>query len=468
MKKTHQATPDPKALAAQSATRDKRRMLIMAFALIVLLFGYFFSESKGNEYTESPQIGLPGTPVDQVAYVQLPEIDTAAIDALVSDASDEDRVLLERDAVDLLFPIARNLTDAHFDELGATELNETRVAELLANPSEARGKAFTARGWLVTKRLRKPGAGRPNEVHGLIVLEDYTSVYFIVAEDSNYGKPLVETDYVRLDGLFLKAFNDEDAEKPGEWIQGPLLVGPGLQRSYRNLGEVKSLPIDTFIGVQDDDLRDGITGVPHSALWTTLAFARDRDREDFDWDGFPLLTNEIAIEMLKNGSDWRGRAFRMPVLKVLAIWERSPGENPARLDKVTEGWIGSWTWTGEAKVLRFAMPGDQHGIREGDEITGSGVFLKNYAYEPGKGGMRVSSMVVLDSLEKFDRPVDHSMDNMWTFVMVGTGSMIALLVYLVTRDRKRATELQDKLVARRRARRSLLSQAKPLGDAPSI
>ena len=467
MKKTHQATPDPKALAAQSATRDKRRMLIMAFALVLLVIGYFYSESKGNEYARSAQLDLPGTPVDQVTYIQLPEIDTATIDALVSDATDEDRVLLERDAVDLLLPIARNLTDAHFEELNATELNAARAAELLANPTAARGQAFTARGWLVTKRLRKPGAGRPNEVHGLVVLEDFTSVYFIVAEDSSFTKPLVETDYVRLDGLFLKAFNEEDVDKPGEWIQGPLLVGPGLQRSYRDLGEVASLPLDTFIDVQDDDLRDGITGVPHSALWTMLAFARDRDRENFDWEGIPELSNEIAIEMLKNGSDWRGRAFRMPVLKVLAIWERSPGENPARMDKVTEGWIGSWTWTGEAKVLRFAMPGDQHGIVEGDEITGSGVFLKNVAYEPGKGGMRVSTMVVLDSLEKFDRPVDRSMDTMWAFVMGGTGLMVALLVYLVTRDRKRATELQDKLVARRRARRNLLSSAKPLGDAPT-
>jgi len=465
MKKTHQATPDPKALAAQSATRDKRRMLIMAFALVVLVIGYFYSESKGNEYEQNAQLGLPGTPEDQVAYVQLPEIDAEAIDALVSDTTEEARVLLEREAVDLLYPIARNLTDAHFEELNATELDEARVAELLANPSAARGQAFTARGWLGPTRLRKPGGGRPNEVHGLVVLEDYTPVYFIVAEDSSFTKPFQETDFVRLDGLFLKAFNDEDAENPGEWIQGPLLVGPGLQRSYRNLGEVTRLPLDTFVDVQDDDLREGITGIPHSALWTLLAFARDRDLESFDWEGIPELTNEVAIEMLQDGSEWRGRAFRMPVLKVLAIWERTPGENPARMDKVTEGWIGSWTWTGEAKVLRFAMPGDQHGIREGDEITGSGVFLKNYAYEPGKGGMRVSSMVVLDTLEKFDRPVDTSMDTMWAFVMGGTGIMVALLVYLVTRDRKRANELQEKLVARRRARRNLLSQAKPLGDA---
>ncbi len=469
MKKTHQTSEKlaPKVLAAHSAAKDKRRMVIMAVALVALAFGYFYSELKADQFDQGVQSELPGIPAEQVEYVQLPEIDTARIEELVSDTTDEDRVVLEREAVDFLFPIARNLTEAHFVELEAPELDEAGAKELLSNPSGARGKAFTARGWVVTKRLRKPGGGRPNEVHGRMVLEDFTSVYFIVAEDSAFEKPIVESDYARFDGLFLKAFNDEDAEEPGEWIQGPLLVGPKLGRSYKALGELTSLPLDTFIDVQDDDLREGITGVPHRALWTTMAFARDRDRENFDWEGIPELDGNIAIEMLKNGSDWRGRAFRMPVLKVLAIWERDPGENPARMERVTEGWIGSWNWSGEAKVLRFAKPGAQGDIRDGDEITGTGIFLKNLAYEPAKGGMRLSSMVVLDELKKFDRPIDRSMDQMWLLVTTGTVLMVGLLVFLVTRDRKRAEELQEKLVARRRARRKLQTPANSLGDAPS-
>ena len=450
MKKTHTGISKAELLAAQSSTKEKRRIYIMGGVLIVLVASFYYSQFKANEFAANEEADLPSVPTEPVVHVQVPEIDGAAIDALVSDASDEDRVLLEREAVDKVLGIARNLNPAHFVALESRELNESLNQELLANPSKARGQAFTARGWITSLRVRNPGGGRTKEVHGKLVLEDYSSVYFIVAEEN---ESLVVSDYARVDGLFLKAFNDEDPEEAGSWIQGPMLVGPKMQRSYKSLGEVASLPQDTFLEVQDDNLETGITGIPAVPLWTLMAFARDHDRSKLDWPNIRPLESEVANEMLGDGSEWRGMPFRMTPLKVLAIWERTPGENPARMEKITEGWISSFTWKGNAKVVRFTKPGGMGDIQPKDIITGSGFFFKNFAYELESGGLHLASMVVLDSLKKHVGPVDHSVGRIWFAITVGSGVLTILLFFLVTRDRKRSDALHKQLAERRRARR---------------
>ena len=463
MKKTHKGISRAEILAAQSSAKEKRRILIMGVALVILLAGFYYSQFKANEFAHNDDLSKLSAPAEMVVHVQVPDIDAAAIDALVSDSSDEDRVLLEREAVDEVLPIARNLTPAHFAELKSQELDRTLVDELLANPSQARGKAFFARGWITSLRVRSPGGGRPKEVHGRLVLEDYSTVYFIVAEQND---SLAVSDFARVDGLFLKAFNDEDPEKPGEWVQGPLLIGPELQRSYKSLGKVTSLPIDTFIDVQDDSLEGGITGIPFLPHWTLMAFARDHDRSEIDWKNTPALESETVNAMLNDGKQWRGRAFHMTPLKVLAISERIPGENPARMEKITEGWLASFTWKGNAKVVYFTKPGEMGDIRPKDIITGSGFFLKNFAYELESGGMHMASMVVLDSLEKHVGAEDHSVGRIWFAMTIGTGVLIVTLVFLIMRDRKRAAALHKQLAERRRARRSF-DQTSAVSSEPS-
>lgn len=456
MKKTHQSISKAEILAAHSTTKEKRRIFIMGGVLIVLVASFYYSQFKANEFERSEDANLPSVPVEPVVRVQVPDIDAAAIEALVSDSSDEDRVLLEREAVDHLLSIARNLNPAHFVALNSRQLNESVNQELLANPSEARGQAFSARGWVTSLRVRNPGSGRAKEVHGKLALEDGSPVYFIVSEED---ESFVFGDYARVDGLFLKAFNDEDPDQPGTWVQGPMLLGPKMQPSYASLGEVTTLPGGTFIEVNDDNLQTGITGIPPVPLWTLMAFARDHDRSKLDWPNIRPLESELANEMLGDGSQWRGMPFRMTPLKVLAIWERTPGENPARMEKITEGWISSFTWKGNAKVVRFTKPGGMGDIQAKDIITGSGFFLKNFAYELESGGLHLASMVVLDTLEKHVAAKDHSVGRIWFAITVGTGAMTIILFFLITRDRKRSDALNKQLAQRRRARRDFNENA---------
>lgn len=448
-KSTKIRPPVPKSPTATAAS-DKKRMIAMGVALllVVIAFGYArFQESRLR--SEEAQFPAPDEVVNE--RVEVPTVDVAKLEEIISDGEAEDRVLLEREALDELMPIARNLTAAHFDAMESTLIDGAVVESLLADPAENRGKAFTARGWITALRWRNPGGGRPKEAHGRLVIESGETVYFVAA----YAPDSLTTDeYGRIDGLLLKAFNDEDPDEPGSWVQGPLLVSPELQRSYSPLGEVAELREGDFADVTDDDLEIGISGIPRREYWRLLSFADHPASDELDWESAPEIEQRHVDEMLRDGAKWRAQPFRMPPTKLMGIWTAKPGENPGRFEEITEGWIGSWTWTGETKVVRFSAPRPRPDLKEGDLVTGRGFFLKNLAYEPSQGAMSVASLVVMDDLERFIPPDDESVDQVWVGVVTGAVGFGLLIPYLLLRDRRRSKELYGKLAERRRKRRT--------------
>lgn len=444
------------SLAAQlaAARSEKRRLIAMSVGLGVVVAAFLFARHDASEKRSEAR---PDVPVEASAVeerVVAPQIDGAALGALVADGTPADRVVLERPAVDAGMAIARNLGPAHFAALGAVQLDAERVQELLAAPSAARGEAFSARGWIEALRTRRPVEGRAPEHHGTLVLEDDAVVYF-VADRVDEG--LVEGDFARVDGLFLKAFNDESRAEPGTWIQGPLLVSPRVQRSYADLGTVAELPPGALLDVRDDDLKD-ITGIPVRPFWTLMALARDGDHDAVAWDEAEELDKQSVVEMLQDGARWRGRPFRLPPSQVMGIWVRRPGENPARMDEITEGWIGNWTWPKDAPVIRFASPLPLPDVREKDLVTGTGWFLKNIAYEPASGQLRTASMVVLDRVEPFEPVPDTSVRTIMLLVSGGVVSLVLFLWVLLRRDRRRSEEMARKLVERKQRRRRELGE----------
>jgi hypothetical protein len=430
--------------------RDRRRLIAMGVGLVALMIAFVISRFQADKYRADSKQLLPVTP-EVVERVELPEIDVTRLDGLVSDSSAEDRVLLERAAVDELLGTTRNLTAAHFEALEAVLLDTTNVDALLVSPAASRGKAFTARGWITSLRTRKPGGGRPDETHGRMVLDGGRSVYFIARKTP---EGLGTDEYARVDGLFLKAFNDEDPSAPGTWIQGPLLVAPELTRSYSPLGDVSSLSPGVFIDVTDDDVEGGITGLPTRPLWTLLAYARDHAPDAVDWESVRELDMPSVNEMLADGSKWRLEPFRLPPTQLMGVWIRRPGENPARMEEVTEGWIGSWTWTGEAKVLRFMLPRPRSDLKEGDLVTGRGYFFKNLAYAPSAGGMRLASMVVMEDLTKFIPTENKSVQQIWIGVIVAVVGLAVVMTVLLIRDQRRSKRIAENLIERRRKRRA--------------
>ena len=452
--------PDRKAVAG-AAFNEKKRLALLLLATIGVGIAFVSLLTKAREVPQDEQL-LPfeEEPEETIA---LPEIPAARIDALVEDAQPADRVVLESEGLDVALGTARLLTPRHFAALGGPELDRAGVERLLADPSAHRGQPFLARGWLESLRQRRRGPESAVEHLGKLQLEDGTPVYFVALELPDES---IEGDYVRLDGLFLKVFSEESAEERGRWIEGPLLVGPRLVRSYPDIGTVTEIDPKLYETVLDDYLmsQDGEPprweGLPFEATWHLMAYARDLPAGAVDWEAAPELDRDLLLAVARDGTPHRFRPFRIPISRLQGARVRKAPENPARIREYTEGWIGNTTWR---NVLQFQAPAAWRELELADYVYGHGFFLKNFAYE-SVDGVRIAPAFVLVSLERHE-PTTPSL--LRTFALVMAVMMVLLtltFVVLLRRDKRSAAKLEQDLIRRRRAR---AERAQRAADAPS-
>ena len=278
---------------------------------------------------------------------------------------------------------------------------------------------------------------------------------------------------MRVDGLFLKLFSDEDQELSGRWIEGPLLVGPRAIRSYPAFGRVDELNAAVLAGAQDAVLvpPEGaepriVRDTPFEPLWHLMAFARDGGAPEsaaFDWAAAPELDQILLDELVEDGERWRGQPIRIPMSRIQDARVKRAGENPARIDEYTEGWIGNTTWK---NVLHFKAPFADYDLRLRDYAYGRGFFLHNFAYESAGKGLRVAPVFVLSSITRHDAEPDPLWSAM-AYVLVGLAIVLLIaLGHLIARDKRKAMALQQEMARRRQARRARQEQS-PVGSTPT-
>jgi hypothetical protein len=155
-----------------------------------------------------------------------------------------------------------------------------------------------------------------------------------------------------------------------------------------------------------------------------------------------------------DGAAYRYRPFRIPAGALQAVEVKAAGENPARLEHLTEGWIGDPRW---GQAFKFIAPFELAGARVEDRVSARGLFLKNVAYEPQQGGQHMAPLFVLTDLRVVDRPSDALFVTVGILIASSTAALALFFAFLVMRDKGKARLLQDRLVARRRARRGALA-----------
>ncbi len=441
--------PRPKTPEGFFTKGEMRKVVIMAITALVIVAAVVTSILREKNLVDPSLAELPveGTPAMEQS-VAVPEIDTSALERLVSDAREEDRATLEREAVEQGLKLTRPLTRAHYEALDTEELDAVLVKKVLASPGTYRGKAMHARGW-VASHFPRTYDGQI-EHHLRLTLEDDSSVYAVLSHAPESGFE-VGADFVRVDGLFLKAFADET---DNGWVTGPLLVGRSAERSFPAFGSMEGLEQleeISLASVEDFSLEAGATGLPFDPLWRLMAFARDLPENAVDWASARELTPETFGALLTDGAPHRGVPFRFPISKLMGVTTKRVGENPARLDRVTEGWIGNYSWP---HLVHFRAPFVREDYDYGIYVEARGFFFKNFAYDSKSKDVQVAPVFVLHSLDRFVPPVDNSMPQLMAGVAVFTISSIALLFFLVSRDRKRSQQLQETLTQRRRARRT--------------
>lgn len=424
---------------------EKTKLALMVLGLLFVVIAFVASQVTSKRFAEEEHDDLPRTtalpPIEE--KIALPNIDPAALDALVKDARPEERVVLDAAAVDLVAGWARVMGERHFEELGVKELDAAMREELLANPSAHRAESLRAYAGIDWKRRLRVGTGKQDGWLLRLVLEDESYAYALALELPE-GYDQVGA-FLRFDGLFLQAFEDE-AESG--WIEGPLIVSPHPKPSYPAFGPIEGLS-DSLENVDDDGI-DGTSPLPFYPYWNSMAWARDSAGQSIDWSTVPQVDKVMLKRLIDAGDDFRGAPMRIPVSKLQGVTVKSVGENPARIEEITEGWIGNTTW---GNVLWFEAPFADRDLHLRDLVEARGIFFKNRAYEPLKGGLRTAPFFILTSIDVYEPPIDRTAQVIVTIVAIATVFLIGLFVLLLMRDKRQSQQLHEELVRRRRARR---------------
>ena len=443
----HVSKLSPEALAALQK-RDKRRLIIMTAAVIVLAITYFVTQGQKKRLESEAGLDLPTVQVPTVERFDVPIFDTLEVLDGIKDTRPQDRVILEPEALNAVFDYGRLLTVRHYDAIDIRDLTPEIYAELMANPSAHRVEPFRARGEIVLVATRKRADNRPEEHAGTIRLDDGTYAHFIVLTLSDGAADV--GDFVRVDGMFLKIYS---AEGPDGWMEGPLLCGPETIPSYPAFDPSQGIATDFMEEVRDDTLGE-VTGLPFGPKWDLMAMALHFS-DEVDWNAAPEIDGQMIAELFANPDAYRAKPFRVGISQNLDGGVEKAGENPLRINKITTGWIGNQNWSGQVPYLRYLAPFERSDVGYGKAkyLVAKGFFFKNWSYTTTVGDIRRVPVFVMTSVEPFEVvPDERPMIIMWG-VFVATILTAFILWALLARDKKRSAQLHEALVRRRRARR---------------
>ena len=453
MRKSFQGVSHAKKHGVDTSS-ERNRLIGMSVLLVLVGALWIGSKWKENEYREKEDAEIAiEEKKEPVVAIAVPTVDVEGIKALVADRDELDRVTLERDALELALNNLGPYLDSHFEAMDGRLLDAQADLEIRADPDLARGEMFRVRG--VIEDFEIEDRALFDLVRGRMRTEDGKVVYF-ATERVPVG--IDHGDWVRLDGLFVKLFRDENEQR--EWVEGPLIVGPRLAESFEALGPVTEIDPTRFATITDADLDDGgDLRDYYLERFELLAHARDLPADAIDWSTVPELTNEKLTEVFEDGERWRCQPFRIPISQLQDGRTVAVGENPARLDRVGQGWIGNFQWLGPAPVIRFQTPFPLEGLAFKDLVTANGFFLMNFKYEAQKGDIRVAPFFVLSSIERYI-PAQNNFTTIALWTVVGIVLMLAALFWLLLmRDKRKASALREELVRRRRERRGRAATA---------
>jgi hypothetical protein len=498
MRKSTQPSPSNSkesllAKAESQAKRDRTRLIVMIVGLVGVVIAYMATTWQEKKHLQVQGAALGQEPGFTESVV-VDAFDFSALEGRILDARPEDRVLLPNALTEPITDYVFGFNDAHFAALGVGLLTPEVRATLEANPGAERGRPLRVRGWLEEIKSRERLDGK-TEYKGWLRDEAGALTHFIAMAAPG---EVIYGDYIRLDGLFVKLYRAED--HAGGWASGPLLVGAQLVKSYPPFEPDSFDPgvLRSRLAAVSDDTATNSTGLDGSvfkAQWLLMDFAKTAAYAAIDWEKDAVeLDNETMTEMLKYGSDWRFRLaadgiedpraapdpqsgqrpllqqdlipipIRIPVCKNMGINTMDPGENPSRLEKITMGWLGNWTWTNHAGVIKFVLPEDRPDLtdmKEAELVQGKGFFLKNHNYESKDHGTRTAPYFVLTELEVFHPVPDNLAQNIMWGVLILILFLIALFPVLLMRDRKRSEALHRDLSRRKQERRRRLAAEQP-------
>ncbi|HUR28361.1 MAG TPA: hypothetical protein VM509_09240 [Planctomycetota bacterium] len=453
---------DPARLGAPKGggfnPKEKRRLLVLV-ALFVLLGGVVMFSAR--EATQSPALDVKPRADELPTFVARPVIDVASLEAAADDESPERRVVLPDEALDAGLRAASSIYDGVYEALDGRELDAPIAAEIVKDPKAHRGRLLRAHCRVEALReLANPAAPDKPRWYARGRLEDGAPLFF--AAEQIVGLAPATGDFVRVDGLFVRAQREAI---DGGWIEGPLLVGPRIIKSFPKLLPVTELDAHALAAVHDDSVERGFEGLEDDAYWELVSFVQHLDASKMDWTAAPMLDDATIASISEDGAPWRGKPVRLLEARMIDIWMRSePGENPLRMERMAEGWFTRGDWRGRTKVARFVAPVTElpAGVLESTDVDLRAFFYKNLAYTKRDGAVAIAPFFVLHSAEKHLPPDAPGLRHM-TYVVAGSLIVLGIGIVVVLRfDKAKSAELEAELLRRRRERRGkITAEPKP-------
>ena len=440
-------TPGPTAPSGRLFTeKEQRKFIALALTFLVIsgvmVWGIVTSGSEPQKPAEGEQASAQAE-----STLATPQFRTDELRQLVRDGTREERADIEPPALAIALADARLYNWVHYDAMGGRELDASVSAELLAAPDASRGKILRLRGFVEELVGYEESPNFPAHFRGRLKLDDGTPVFatFQTCVDYEFGAG----DYVQVDGMFVKVLGREVA---GTWLEAPLIVGPRAQKSYPKMGQVTSLEkkdLDQNFGILDQ-----LASAERIEFWRVVSYTRDVDMTKLDWRSAPLLDKDTMGRLSSDPESFLGVPVRIPPCRVQDMWPQLQGENPARVAKLTEGWLGASEWLRTPNpVIQFATLVPVPDYKIGSEVTARGFFVHMREYE-AVGGKRKAPVFVLAGMDPYETPKDGVFSRVLGIVSVSLLALVGLFWMLLRRDGAKSRELDEELKRRRRERRT--------------
>lgn len=441
------------AEAEALARRDKRRILIMLAALIMLAMSYGWARYQQAQRADDDLLARPEAdePIEQTRLYVPPFQDRSAVEK-INDGKRLSRLTPDTEALPPVLRYTSALTSQHYIELDSQPLDAATASTLQQAPADHRLEPYWVRGEVIdlhSRSLKEASEGVAWQ--GTLRSDQDVELHFVV--DRNPAKDnLTKGSFVRAEGLFLQLYSTEVG---AQWIDAPMLVSGKLLPSYPLLALNEALDTPALLNIIDDDV-DNQQGVPFDAQWELMAKAL-QDEGQVDWENAPTLDGEMLNKIFEDGETYRGHPFVIPISKNMDTRTYAAKENPLHLGSISSGWIGNYTWSGKAGLVKwvapFVNPDLHHWEDSAKLVKGRGFFLKNLLYQSRDGNPGRAPFFVLQDLEVHTSVPDRTpMYILWGMFGI-TGFLSVLIVFLLRRERKSAQRLQQQLVQRRKARR---------------
>ena len=433
---------------APPPSNENRKLLIMTGGVIFLLIA-LFTMNEGM-FGGKPQEQVDEEVAEMDAGIAVPQLDTAKLSELVSDKTEDARDIQEEEGREFLLEYTSRLAEPHYRAMLTPSLTQDISQQVLANPDAWRGKPLRMRGYIREMRTK----ARPNGskyYDGTMILDDGSQGHFVIQklgrDDLGVGNS------VRIDGILMKVFRSESGD---ELVEAPLVVGRSAERSFPALytEDVGPFTESELNNIVNDDMVNGIGSLPFEEKWKLLGRAK-YSSEDVNWDDAPVLDRALLSDYLKNGDDYRGMPVRLPLdgVAVLNTSTDLQGENPARIERVTDGWITENEWISTVPSLHFIGPFDiDYPVNDRTVAIGRGFFFKNLSYESSEVGLRRAPVLVLAELEELPRTEEKIVGYLIYGVAAGCIAIIAFIFLLLRRDAKSSSAFQKRLSDRKRRR----------------